>query len=132
MDTNDTKQEQTTQENENSNPLKPEEAAELLKETQSEPYDIEPKTSDANDLEFLYDIPLKISVEVGRARILIRDLLQMSEGYVVELDKMAGEPLDLYVNSRLIARGEAVKSGDKFGIRLTEVVSPLDRIENLG
>ena len=65
-------------------------------------------------------------------RILLKDLLQMGEGSVVELDKMAGEPLDLYVNSRLIARGEAVRVGDKFGIRLTEVVSQSDRLEKLG
>jgi flagellar motor switch protein FliN len=83
-------------------------------------------------LEFLYDIPLQISVEVGRSKILLRDLLKMTEGYVIELDKLAGEPLDLYVNSRLIARGEAVLVGEKFGIRLTDVVSTSDRIENLG
>lgn len=83
-------------------------------------------------LEFLYDVPLQISVEVGRSKILLRDLLKMGEGYVIELDKLAGEPLDLYVNSRLIARGEAVMVGDKFGIRLTDVISTADRIENLG
>ncbi|MBU1567391.1 MAG: flagellar motor switch protein FliN [Proteobacteria bacterium] len=87
---------------------------------------------DGRGLDFLYDIPLQISVEVGRSKILLRDLLKMSEGYVIELDKLAGEPLDLYVNSRLIARGEAVMVGDKFGIRLTDVVSTSDRIENLG
>lgn len=83
-------------------------------------------------LDFLYDVPLQISVEVGRSRILLRDLLRMGEGYVIELDKMAGEPLDLYVNSRLIARGEAVMVGEKYGIRLTEVLSTADRIEKLG
>jgi flagellar motor switch protein FliN len=83
-------------------------------------------------IEFLYDVPLQISVEVGRSKILLRDLLNMGEGYVIELDKLAGEPLDLYVNSRLIARGEAVLVGDKFGIRLTDVVSTADRIEKLG
>jgi flagellar motor switch protein FliN/FliY len=83
-------------------------------------------------LEFLYDVPLQISVEVGRSKILLRDLLKMGEGYVIELDKLAGEPLDLYVNSRLIARGEAVMVGDKFGIRLTDVISTADRVENLG
>ena len=83
-------------------------------------------------LEFLYDVPLQVSVEVGRSRILLRDLLRMGEGYVIELDKMAGEPLDLYVNSRLIAKGEAVMVGEKFGIRLTEVISTTDRIEKLG
>jgi flagellar motor switch protein FliN/FliY len=87
---------------------------------------------DGRGLDFLYDIPLQISVEVGRSKILLRDLLKMTEGYVIELDKLAGEPLDLYVNSRLIAKGEAVMVGDKFGIRLTDVVSTSDRIENLG
>ncbi len=90
----------------------------------------DPKTG--RGLNFLYDIPLQISVEVGRSKILLRDLLKMGEGYVIELDKLAGEPLDLYVNSKLIAKGEAVMVGDKFGIRLTDVVSTADRIENLG
>ncbi len=83
-------------------------------------------------LDFLYDVPLQVSVEVGRCRILLKDLLSMSEGYVIELEKLAGEPLDLYVNSRLIAHGEAVLVGDKFGIRLTDVVSKSDRVEKLG
>ena len=84
------------------------------------------------NLEFLLDIPLNVSVEVGRTRILIKDLLQMREGNVVELDKLAEEPLDVYVNSRLIARGEAVLVNDKFGIRLTDVISPAERLEKLG
>ncbi|MFN2355069.1 MAG: flagellar motor switch protein FliN [Desulfopila sp.] len=83
-------------------------------------------------LDFLYDVPLQVSVEVGRCRIQLKDLLTMSEGYVIELDKLAGEPLDLYVNNRLIAHGEAVLVGDKFGIRLTDVVSKSDRVEKLG
>jgi flagellar motor switch protein FliN len=83
-------------------------------------------------IDLLLDIPLQISVEVGRSRILVRELLQMQEGSLIELDKLAGEPLDLYVNSRLIARGEAVVVNDKFGLRLTDVVSPSERIENLG
>ncbi len=112
----------------------PEEIKELLQNDSTSG----PKTTasssakDGRGLDFLYDIPLQISVEVGRSKILLRDLLKMSEGYVIELDKLAGEPLDLYVNSRLIARGEAVMVGDKFGIRLTDVVSTSDRIENLG
>ncbi len=114
------------------NPLNPEETAELLKDNQPESPARNGQSSLARELEFLYDVPLHVSVEVGRARILLKDLLQMGEGYVVELDKLAGEPLDLYVNGRLIARGEAVKVGDKFGIKLTEVVSQSDRIENLG
>jgi len=84
------------------------------------------------NLDFLLDIPLNVTVEVGRTRILIKDLLQLHEGNVVELDKLAGEPLDVYVNSRLVAKGEAVLVNEKFGIRLTEVISPAERLEKLG
>lgn len=114
--------------------LQPEETAELLEETGPSSRQQSPQASADNrrDLEFLFDVPLQVSVEVGRTRILLKDLLQMGEGYVVELDKLSGEPLDLYVNSRLIAKGEAVKVGDKFGIKLTEVVSQSDRIAKLG
>ena len=83
-------------------------------------------------INLLLDIPLQASVEVGRSKILVRELLQLTEGYVIELDKLAGETLDLYVNDRLIARGEAVVVNDKFGLRLTDVISPAERIENLG
>lgn len=114
------------------NTLNPEETAELLKENTSSMSTRNGQSDLSRDLQFLFDVPLQISVEVGRARILLRDLLQMGEGYVIELDKLAGEPLDLYVNSRLIARGEAVKVGDKFGIKLTEVVSQADRVTKLG
>jgi flagellar motor switch protein FliN len=114
------------------NTLNPEETAELLKENTSSISSRNGQNDLSRDLQFLFDVPLQISVEVGRARILLRDLLQMGEGYVIELDKLAGEPLDLYVNARLIARGEAVKVGDKFGIKLTEVVSQADRVAKLG
>jgi flagellar motor switch protein FliN/FliY len=121
----------------------PEEIKELLDDTEMETPPVsesqEPKAATAakdsrpeRGLEFLYDVPLQISVEVGRSKILLKDLLKMGEGYVIELDKLAGDPLDLYVNSRLIAKGEAVMVGDKFGIRLTDVVSPVNRIEQLG
>ena len=115
-----------------SNTLNPEETAELLKENPQQTASANGHDGLARDMEFLYNVPLQVSVEVGRARILLKDLLQMGEGYVVELDKLAGEPLDLYVNARLIARGEAVKVGDKFGIKLTEVISQSDRVERLG
>ncbi|MDY0389328.1 MAG: flagellar motor switch protein FliN [Desulfobulbus oligotrophicus] len=121
-----------TMEAQHFNTLNPEETAELLKENHLKTPDHQEFSRLSRELEFLYDVPLQVSVEVGRVRILLRDLLQMGEGYVVELDKLAGEPLDLYVNARLIARGEAVKVGDKFGIKLTEVVSQSDRIKNLG
>ncbi len=94
--------------------------------------DVADSKFDDRGIDLLLDIPLEVAVEVGRSRILVRDLLQLQEGSLVELDKLAGEPLDLYVNSRLIARGEAVVVNDKFGLRLTDVVSPSERIENLG
>ena len=115
----------------------PEEIKDLL-ENDAPSTDSETKSSSKNHdkssrgLDFLYDVPLQVSVEVGRCKILLKDLLNMSEGYVIELEKLAGEPLDLYVNSRLIAHGEAVLVGDKFGIRLTDVVSKSDRVEKLG
>jgi len=125
---------QTPDQTNSADTLQPEETAELLEETSPQNTPVkEQRTADVRrDLEFLFDVPLQVSIEVGRARILLKDLLQMGEGYVVELDKFAGDPLDLYVNSRLIARGEAVKVGDKFGIKLTEVVSQSDRIAKLG
>ncbi|EAT15816.1 flagellar motor switch protein FliN [Desulfuromonas acetoxidans] len=86
---------------------------------------------DLKNLELLLDIPLDVSVEVGRTKILVRELLQMDEGYVIELGKNANEPLDVYVNSRLIARGEVVLVDDKLGLRLTDVISPAERIEKL-
>ncbi len=120
--------------NANSRP-QPEEIKELLDDstqTSSAQPSFGNQPDSSRGLDFLYDVPLQISVEVGRSKILLRDLLKMGEGYVIELDKAAGEPLDLYVNSRLIARGEAVMVGEKFGIRLTDVVSTSDRVENLG
>jgi flagellar motor switch protein FliN/FliY len=83
------------------------------------------------ELEFLLDVPLELSVEVGRSRVQIKDLLQLREGSVLELDTTSGEPLNIYVNAKLIARGEAVKVNEKIGIRLTEVVSPSERIQKL-
>ena len=92
----------------------------------------EQRNVDVRGIELLLDIPLQVSVEVGRSKILVHELLQLQEGSLIELDKLAGESLDLFVNSRLIARGEAVVVNDKFGLRLTEVVSPAERIEQLG
>lgn len=92
-----------------------------------------PPGSELNrSIEFLLDIPLDVSVELGRCRMLINDLLKLSQGAVIELSKLAGEPLDILVNSKLIARGEAVVVNEKFGVRLTDVISPLERIEQLG
>lgn len=87
--------------------------------------------SSQRDLDFLLDIPLEITVELGRARMLIKDLLQLGQGSILELDKLAGEPLEILVNNRLVARGEVVIVNEKFGIRLTEVISPQERIKQL-
>jgi flagellar motor switch protein FliN len=82
-------------------------------------------------LDLLLDVPLDLSVELGRARMSIQDLLNLSPGSVVELDKIAGEPLDILVNGRLVARGEAVVVNDKFGVRISDIVSPSERIARL-
>jgi flagellar motor switch protein FliN/FliY len=79
----------------------------------------------------LLDVPLEVNVELGRTRMTIQDLLQLGPGSVVELDKVAGEALDILVNGRLVARGEAVVVNDKFGIRITDIVSPQERIQRL-
>jgi len=83
------------------------------------------------DLEFILDIPLTLNVELGRCRMLISDLLQLGQGSVVELTKLAGEPMDVYVNNRLIARGEVVVVNEKFGVRLTDIISPSERVNKL-
>lgn len=82
-------------------------------------------------LDFLMDVSLQVSVEVGRARMTINDLLQMGPGSVVELEKIAGEPLDIYINGKAVARGEAVIVNEKFGVRLTDIISPEDRVEGI-
>jgi flagellar motor switch protein FliN/FliY len=84
------------------------------------------------DIDFILDIPLDISVELGRTRLQIRDLLQLGQGSVVSLDKLAGEPADIYVNQKLMAKGDVVVVNEKFGIKLTEIISPADRVKNLG
>jgi flagellar motor switch protein FliN/FliY len=83
------------------------------------------------NLDFILDIPLKVSVELGRSKVVIKDLLQLGQGSVIELDKLAGEPLEVLVNGKLVARGEVVVVNEKFGIRLTDIISPLERIETI-
>ena len=84
-----------------------------------------------NNLDLILDIPMEITVELGRGRILIHKLLQLGQGSVIELTKLAGDPLDIFVNGRLIAKGEVVVVNDKFGIRLSDIISPMERIERL-
>lgn len=86
----------------------------------------------APDLDVILDIPVTISMEVGNTQIPIRNLLQLNQGSVIELDRLAGEPLDVLINGTLIAHGEVVMVNEKFGIRLTDVVSPTERIRRLG
>lgn len=83
------------------------------------------------DLDVLMDIPVTLQLEIGRAKVSIRNLLSYTQGSVVEMDRLAGEPLDLLVNGTLIAHGEVVVINDKFGVRLTDVISPQERIKKL-
>jgi flagellar motor switch protein FliN/FliY len=85
----------------------------------------------AKNIDFLLDIPLELTVELGRARLLIKDLLQLGQGSVVELEKLAGEPMEILVNNKLVARGEVVVVNEKFGVRLTDIISPSERIQQL-
>lgn len=82
-------------------------------------------------LDFILDIPLKLTVELGRSRLEIREVLQLSQGSVIELSKFVGEPLEVLVNEKLIARGEVVVVNEKFGVRLIDIISPIERINQL-
>ncbi|WP_273020810.1 flagellar motor switch protein FliN [Rheinheimera sp.] len=100
-----------------------------LEELHGEKADI--TVDEKRKLDTILDIPVTISMEVGRAKISIRNLLQLNQGSVVELERVAGEPLDVLVNGTLIAHGEVVVVNDKFGIRLTDVISQIERIKKL-
>ncbi|MFH1490170.1 MAG: flagellar motor switch protein FliN [Pseudomonadota bacterium] len=96
--------------------------------------EIEPRfqeNTQPQNIDFLLDIPLEISVELGKARLSIGDLLKLSQGSVVELDKLTDQPLEIYVNKRLMAQGEVVVVNDKFGIRLINIISPGERVKEL-
>jgi len=83
-------------------------------------------------LDLILDIPLTVSVELGRSKMLINDLLQLGQGSVIELTKLVGEPLEVLVNQKLVARGEVVVVNEKFGVRLTDIISPMERVQSLG
>ncbi|ASK34800.1 flagellar motor switch protein FliN [Alcanivorax sp. N3-2A] len=87
--------------------------------------------ANSRDLEMVMDIPVKLSVELGRTRITIKQLLELAQGSVVELDGLAGEPMDILINGYLIAQGEVVVVEDKYGIRITEIVTPSERVQKL-
>ena len=89
------------------------------------------KSETPNDIDFILDIPVQLTVELGRTKIAIKNLLQLAQGSVVELDGLAGEPMDVLVNGCLIAQGEVVVVNDKFGIRLTDIITPSERIRKL-
>lgn len=108
-----------------------------LNDKQEAPYEFSdidhPKEAvSENKMEFLLDIPLEISIELGRTRMLIDQLLKLNQGSVIELSKYAGETLEILANRKVIAKGEVVVVNEKYGIRLTEIVSPMERIQRLG
>ncbi len=88
-------------------------------------------TPNMREIDFLLDIPLDVNVELGKTKMQIKELLRLGQGSVVELDKLAGEPMEILVNGKLIARGEVVVVNEKFGVRLTDIVSPSERIRQL-
>jgi flagellar motor switch protein FliN/FliY len=100
-------------------------------ETTGETGEAQAGATPPRNLDLLLDIPLEVTVEIGRTRMVLRELLALAPGAVVELDKLAGEPLDVFVNGKPIARGEAVMVNDRFGVRLTDVISPSERITGL-
>jgi flagellar motor switch protein FliN/FliY len=89
------------------------------------------KQSGQNDIEFILDIPVQLTVELGRTKMTIKNLLQLGQGSIVELNEMAGEPMDVLVNGYIVAQGEVVVVNDKFGIRLTDIITPTERIRKL-
>ncbi len=91
-----------------------------------------PSNADEVRLDVILDVPVTVSLEIGRTKINIRNLLQLNQGSVVELDRFAGEPMDVLVNGTLVAHGEVVVVNDKFGIRLTDIISPSERVRKLG
>jgi flagellar motor switch protein FliN len=109
--------------NANAAEARPAEFDNLKDDAQKSPKDV--------NIEVILDVPVTLSMEVGRTRVPIRNLLQLNQGSVVELDRAAGEPLDVFVNGTLVAHGEVVVINEKFGIRLTDVISPAERIRKL-
>jgi flagellar motor switch protein FliN/FliY len=102
--------------------------------------DDHPKRSEGNgstqnekyDVDLILDIPLEVTVELGKVKMLVNDLLQLGQGSIIELDKPVGERLEIYISDKLIARGEVVVAEDKLGVRVTDIVSPTERVKSLG
>jgi flagellar motor switch protein FliN/FliY len=89
------------------------------------------KAKSPHNLDFILDIPIEVTVELGRSKMLVNELLRLGQGSVIELSKLAGEALEILANQKLIARGEVVVVNEKYGVRLTEVISPIERVERL-
>ena len=106
-------------------------AGEDADEVLDEAGESEVKGDETKSLDLILDIPLTVSVELGRSKMLINDLLQLGQGSVIELTKLVGEPLEVLVNQKLVARGEVVVVNEKFGVRLTDIVSPMERVQSL-
>jgi flagellar motor switch protein FliN/FliY len=107
--------------------------ADEIKELEVPEFQDQGKTpqQNAKDINFILDIPLEVTVVIGRTKILVQELLQLGQGSVVALEKLAGEPMEVYVNDRLIGRGEVVVVNERFGIRLTDIISPAERVRQL-
>ena len=118
------------EENEN---IENEESEELAQdsEAQNSVEELEVQGQGEMNLDFILDIPLELSVELGKTKMLVNDLLQLGQGSIIELNKLAGESLEVYINHKLIAKGEVVVVNEKFGVRLTDVITPIDRVKSL-
>jgi flagellar motor switch protein FliN len=103
-----------------------------VKKAHFSPFSSEKKLGKPEKVDFLLDISLELSIELGRSVLTVKDILSLKDGSVVELDKLAGDPVDILVNNKLIARGEVVVIDDNFGVRVTDILSPADLINNLG
>ena len=104
---------------------------EEAEDTEGEEGEVQADAKAEKGLDFILDIPLTVAVELGRSKMLINDLLQLGQGSVIELTKLVGEPLEVLVNQKLGARGEVVVVNDKFGVRLTDIVTPMERVQSL-
>ena len=100
-------------------------------ESTSDDEDFDQQLSKDRNLALILDIPLRVTVELGRTKMVVSDLLNLGQGSVVELNKLAGDPMEIFVNDKLVARGEAVVVNEKFGVRLTDIISPSERVEQL-
>jgi flagellar motor switch protein FliN/FliY len=109
----------------------PEEAKFEELKTEKPDKDAKPEQPTARDLGFVLDIPLALTVQLGKTKMLIKDLLQLGQGSIIELDKLAGEPMEILVNNKLVAKGEVVILNERLGIRLTDIISPTERIKQL-